>query len=231
MGVILPSISGVDTWIGCNLIAFACGLFAFVLGVLAVIPILKSSKRLLGQGRAVVGLILGSLVILIALFTVLVMPCDSRDQETYKAAGDVQALARVVENYQTEYGRYPGQDSTNNDHLYRGDEYRLLLAALRGSNLVWNGKPSNPRGVVFLSVNDRSIVTTNSGGTAQTGEMADPWGNRYEVVADWNGDNKIAAPLADGEAVPNRGVVVWSYGPKGKPVANPADKTHIRSWR
>ena len=66
--------------------------------------------------------------------------------------------------------------------------------------------------------------------------MTDPWGNHYEVVADWNFDNKIDNPAntADAGNVFNRGVAVWSYGPngaKGITTQNNADGTHIRSWK
>ena len=139
-------------------------------------------------------------------------------------------LAFAVEHYQVEYGYYPGQNASNGDHRYTGDEYRLLLATLQGSNFVWHGRSSNPRGITFLSFDQRSLVATNTGGTAQPSELADPWGNRYEVVADWNGDGRIDAPLADGEAV-QKPVAVWSYGRRGKAVDNPKDTTHIRSWK
>jgi len=221
----------VDCDIAENIYLFAvvCGLLAMALGVAALLWIRKAHGNLVGIGRANAGFLLG-IVSIIALMAIPFIP-HRIITVISKPLSEVHALAFAVEHYQTEYDKYPGQDSTNSDHLYSGDECRLLLAALRGSNLVWNGKPSNPRGIVFLSVDERSLVTTNIVGTAQVGEIADPWGNRYEVVADWNGDNKIDAPLADGEAVQRRGVAVWSYGPKGKPIANPADKTHICSWR
>jgi hypothetical protein len=227
MPIISVDISDAAT--GVSIFTAGCALLALMLGVGALTLILKSSGCLLGQGRAMAGIVLGSVFTL----TVLLLPIviGSGHESFPKAPGEVNAIACAVEHYQIEYGKFPGQDSTNSDHLYRGDECRLLLATLQGSNFVWNGKPSNPRSLAFLSVDDRSIVTTNIVGTAQVGEFADPWGNRYEVVADWNGDNKIDAPLADGEAVQRRGVAVWSYGPKGKAVDNPADKTHIRSWR
>jgi hypothetical protein len=211
------------------LVAIGSATLALFLGVVAFIRIQISSGRVAGKGRAIIGLITGAMCIAVSFSPAIIPPV--RHPETPKAATEAKCLGLAVQYYQIEYGKFPGQDSTNSDHLYSGAEGRLLLATLRGSNFVWNGKPSNPRNIVFLSISERSIVTTNSGGTAQVGELADPWGNRYEIVADWNGDGKIDAPLADGDAVPHRGVAVWSYGPKGKTVANSRDHTHIRSWR
>jgi len=226
---LLISIRNRDATTGIFFFTAGCTLCSLFLGITAWIQILKLRGLLTGQGRAVTGIVLGLLILAALLFPCFVT--RTHCPGITKERADESALTSAMEIYQAEYSLYPGQNATNRDHYYSSDEYRLLLATLRGSNFVWNGTPSNPRGIVFLSVDERSIVTTNIVGTAQVGEFADPWGNRYEVVADWNFDNKIDAPLADGEAVQQRGVAVWSYGPKGKAVANSNDSTHIRSWR
>jgi general secretion pathway protein G len=153
--------------------------------------------------------------------------------EITKARGEVHALARAVEAYQMEYSRYPGQTSAGGggDHEYRSD-YKELIGVLRGSN-VTSGAFSNPRSMIFLDVSDKSIVTNNVGGdsyAAGNGELADPWGNRYNVVADWDFDNKIDN-LADGQDVSGRGVAVWSWGHKNSTSPNANESSHIRSWK
>ena len=170
------------------------------------------------------------LTLLLALLASLMLPATCRKTEVGAVMGEVQVLKNAVHCYRVEYGSYPGQVSDTNDHIYTGDEYPLLVATLCGSNFPWNGKASNPRGTVYLSFDGHHVKTQPDGRTARVGEWADAWGNRFEVVADWNGDGTIAAPLADGEAVQDA-VAVWSYGPEAKPVANRKDSTHIRSWR
>lgn len=154
--------------------------------------------------------------------------------EITKARGEVHALARAVEAYQVEYSRYPGQTSASGggDHDYNSD-YKELIGTLRGSNIT-SGAFSNPRSMGFLEVNDKSMVTNSSGGgqyAAQNGELSDPWGNRYRVVADWNFDNKLDSPQVDGQDVSGRGVAVWSWGAKNKISADKNEPSHIRSWK
>jgi prepilin-type N-terminal cleavage/methylation domain-containing protein len=145
-----------------------------------------------------------------------------------KARGEVHALARAVEAYQTEYTRYPGQDTGGSaDHDYSTD-YKELISTLRGTNTT-GGAFSNPRTMIFLDVSDKSIATASTGGTAQPGDLADPWGNRYNVMADWNFDNKVEG--ADGQEVGGRGVAAWSWGNNNQTSPNKDEPSHIRSWK
>ena len=175
-------------------------------------------------------------ITIIALLAGLLLPAilgAMKKAEIAKAQGEVMAIAAAVEAYQVEYSKNPGQTAGSVDYQYSGSSYQDLIWALSGSNFVRNGLPSNPKSIPFLSVDSHSIVTNASGGTAQSGDLSDPWGNRYEVIADWNFDNKIDNPAnkADGMNVYNRGVAVWSYGPSGKSTVSATDSTHIRSWK
>jgi prepilin-type N-terminal cleavage/methylation domain-containing protein len=151
--------------------------------------------------------------------------------EKAKAQGEVNAIATAIEQYQIEYSKFPNQTGTSSgDHQYGASEYINLIAALRGSNFMWGGSSyANTRGHVFLSVDEKSIVASNASGTAAVGMLSDPWGNRYEIIADWNFDNRIDNPMADGSRVAGRGVAVWSRGPKG--IVTAGDPSHIRSWK
>jgi len=179
-------------------------------------------------------------ITIIALLAGLLLPVivgAIKKAEIHKALGEVTAIAAALEHYQVEYSKYPGQTSggSGSDHQYAGggggSEYAKLINVLRGTNYdtTW----SNPRSVVFLSVDDRSMSTNSNGSgsySAQPGEMADPWGDHYEVIADWNFDNQIDS--ADQVKVTGRGVAVWSYGPW---TANDTPKLgagkNIHSWK
>jgi general secretion pathway protein G len=181
-------------------------------------------------------------ITIIALLAGLLLPVIAgaiKKAEIHKALGEVTAIAMAVEHYQVEYTKYPGQTAgAVSDHQYSaggmGSEYYKLINVLRGTNFdaTW----SNPRGIVFLSVDDRSIATNSIGApgsySAQNQEMTDPWGDHYEVIADWNFDNRIDSPLADGVKVGGRGVAVWSYGPwtaNSLPAAGSGKNIH--SWK
>jgi prepilin-type N-terminal cleavage/methylation domain-containing protein len=174
-------------------------------------------------------------ITIIALLAGLLLPViigAIKKAEIAKAKSEVAAIATAVDQYQVEYGKYPGQSSSSaQDHPYSGD-YQNLINTLRGNDLKIGGY-TNPRGMVFLSVEDTNKAMTAS--AALNFVMYDPWGNRYGVIADWNYDGKIDKPAnqADGGNVYGRGVAVWSYGPnaKGTLKQDANDGTHIRSWK
>lgn len=182
-------------------------------------------------------------ITIIALLAGLLLPVivgAIRKAEIHKAVGEVTAIAIAVEHYQVEYSKYPGQTAagSGSDHQYAagggGSEYAKLINVLRGTNYdtTW----SNPRGIVFLSVDDRSMASNSLGSgsfSAQSGEMADPWGDHYEVIADWNFDNRIDTPLADQVKVTGHGAAVWSYGPWSAPNDLPklGAAKNIHSWK
>jgi prepilin-type N-terminal cleavage/methylation domain-containing protein len=154
--------------------------------------------------------------------------------EKTRAINEVNAIAAAMENYLQEYSKFPNQTAGSaSDHQYGATEYKQLIDTLRGSNFTWGGSGySNPRSHVFLSVDEKNIITNSPGGgtyAARSQELSDPWGNRYQIIADWNFDNKISSPMADGATVNGRSVAVWSLGPKSSTMVG--DATHIRSWK
>ncbi|MCX7008407.1 MAG: prepilin-type N-terminal cleavage/methylation domain-containing protein [Kiritimatiellaeota bacterium] len=158
-------------------------------------------------------------ITIIALLAGLLLPViigAIKKAEIAKAKGEVNAIAVAVEHYQNEYSKYPGQTSGGGDHQYNNaTDYKNLIATLQGSNFTWvSSGYSNPRGNVFLSVDEKSIAASNATANAAVGF-----------------DNKISSPMADGSIVSGRGVAVWSYGPSGKATVSATDSTHIRSWK
>ncbi len=171
-------------------------------------------------------------ITIIALLAGLLLPAvlnAIKKAEMTKAKGEVSALANAVDAYYHEYSKYPGQTAATADYLYNStpQDYIFLVATLRGTNITtWSTSGnqaglSNPKQIAFLSVDERSIATN---GTYQY-QFVDPWGVPYNVIADWNFDNKIDNPAkqADGMNVYNKGVAVWSAGP--------STNNSLRSWK
>ena len=157
--------------------------------------------------------------------------------EVAQARSDVKLIELALLGYLSEYGKFPGQpDQATQDHLY-SDDYLMVIATLRGSNVTGaatdflNGGwvNQNPRQKVFLDISDKNFVKSNAVGTAQKNELADPWANRYQVRANWTMSGITTE--ADGEILTNRSVAVWSWGPTTNMVANARDSSHVRSWR
>jgi len=215
------------------------GIPALILGIIALNKVGKSAGTLTGKGFGIAGIVMGGLSfillpVVLGILSGLLFPAVARastQAKMAKAQVEVLALNQAMQAYYTEYGKWPGQTAASGDHHYAGPEYQQLLDTLQGRNGDRTGGWSNPRQLVFLSVSDKSSAAQSSRGTAQPGEFADPWDNRYEIVADWNYDNRIDSPLADGGALQSHGLAIWSYGPDRTTTPNPTKPSHIRSWR
>ena len=204
-------------------------------------------------------------IAIIAILAGLLLPAvigGVKRAELTQAKSEVSLLATAMTAYLNDYSKFPGQSLTITglgviDHTYT--DYNLLVATLRGTNHMsksgyaikdmlgtadcnsnWNNQ--NSRNKVYLNVSDKSIATNGTENlddaiVATKGDLADPWGNRYVVVADWSMDGKVSA---DGETV-FRKVAVWSWGPDVSAVPpsvaarasyfSPTNTSHIRSWR
>ena len=98
---------------------------------------------------------------IIALLAGLLLPVvlgAIKRAEIAKADGEAKAIAAAVEHYQVEYSKYPGQNAGTGDKQYSGADYKNLIGTLTGSNINWNSANSNPRGIVFLSVDQKSMA-------------------------------------------------------------------------
>lgn len=191
-------------------------------------------------------------IVIIAILSGLLLPAvigGIKKGEITHAQSDVKLIAAAMSAYLVDYNKYPGQHQNigggYTDKKY--DYYWRLTATLRGSNFPGgsvatmlgtsgnNWLNQNPKNKVYLQVPDSSISTNGteidaSAITATRGDLMDPWGNRYVVVADWSQDGKVTA---DGETI-LQPVAVWSWGPNTDPtnlVDNAKNPNHIRSWR
>jgi len=200
-----------------------------------------------GGGRAFTMIELLVVIAIIAILAGLLLPAvigGIKRAEITQAQTEVKLLAAALTSYLNDYSKFPGQaalSGASTDHTYT--DYYMLIATLRGTNLAgtaqdllgltgnfWNNQ--NPRKKVYLQVSEKSIATNGTINTADAtvatlGDLADPWGNRYRVVADWSMDGQV---FADNETV-FRTVAVWSWGSDTSFTPNSTNTAHVRSWR
>ncbi|MCX7008406.1 MAG: hypothetical protein NTY53_14350, partial [Kiritimatiellaeota bacterium] len=177
-----------------------------------------------------------------------------------QAQTECKLIAAAMNAYRSDYGKWPAEYPGRATSKAAYWDYADVISTLRGSNKTGtvqdqlglsgnNWANQNPKQRIYLQVSERSIVTNTSGtaGTysgsiaandypyaATAGMLADPWGNKYVVLPDWDMDGEIKG--ADGETSIRASVAVWSWGPNPTPGPNgtlesPTNTTHIRSWR
>ena len=193
-------------------------------------------------------------ITIISLLVGLLLPAvisGIQKGEVAQARTYVRLIERAMLDYVSDYQYYPSQPEQNmatQPNAYFYPNYLQVIACLQGSNIT--GSATNPRGRVYLDIANKSFVTNSTTGStswgnggllveAQMGELADPWGNRYVIAANWQMNG--AMNNIDGDPTVRKLVAVWSWGPTNKP-ANVAtesgnatmcqnDTTHVRSWR
>jgi len=94
-----------------------------------------------------------------------------------QARNDVNQIAMAFKAFQLEYGRLPGTGTSD------GAAPNDWVTTLTSTNTF------NPRGIVFF---EPKVAKGGKGGLDGT-VYKDPWGGVYQVILDFNYDNKIAA--------------------------------------
>ena len=100
-----------------------------------------------------------------------------------QAKNDVTQIATAVIAYETEYGKLPAITPQTADATVDALATNGIIGILMGIDAV-----NNPRGIVFLEVQDVSKKKGKSG-IGSNGYFCDPWGNTYKIALDYNYDN------------------------------------------
>jgi prepilin-type N-terminal cleavage/methylation domain-containing protein len=137
-----------------------------------------------------------------------------------KAQQEIKSVELGIKAYQSEYGKFPLQDSMT-EHAYTAD-YIDLMNTLAGVNTN-----ANPRRIAFIELPQASMINNM---------FVDPWQKPYQVVADWSMDNIVTLAASNNytpAALTGRVVAVWSFGPDGKGGSSPANANNdnLTSWK
>jgi type II secretory pathway pseudopilin PulG len=139
-----------------------------------------------------VALALVLLGLILASITVL---RESADREEVEAR--LQLIERAMQDYRTEYGRWPCQDQGQRDRTYTNSA--CIVTALL----------NNPKRRPFIELDDIE---------SDRGMLLDPWSRSYVVATDDNGDGVVRlcctnAGIVLSTALQHRAVAVMSWGP------------------
>jgi prepilin-type N-terminal cleavage/methylation domain-containing protein len=187
--------------------------------------------------RAVRGFTLVELLVVITIIVILAGAGFSAGNSAIQKAKKTTCLAAAtaiesaVNNFYTEYGSMPSDEST--DTVFVTDEAAGidLLKALLGMD-----KTLNPRGLKFLSAKEgksnKNGLIYNSSSTDVSG-MFDPWGGPFNVMMDLDYDEKVVVqPKGAGNLSANlngRRVAVWSDGADGISASGKA-ADDVKTW-
>jgi hypothetical protein len=185
-------------------------------------PVRGSFRELPGAFKWLV-LLLG-LFAGIALFNSLFFArFDGGPMPRQNAKNDASLIARALESYLAEYGKFPAEGVGNVNSAE-------LMNRLAGT--IPND-PINFREVVFIEV---PKARKHGNGAEMEGEMftsgyKDSWGNDYEIRIDNEGGAKSYDGKVEGPAgVVKKSVIVWSRGDPKKRDKYDDPAKWIKSW-
>lgn len=136
-----------------------------------------------------------------------------------QAKNDVTQIATAITAYETEYGRLPGTNSSDNEATVTKTLVETLTA--QSTN-------DNPRKITFIEVNSWK---KGKSGTNASGDFLDPWGGSYYVALDYNYDNSLTGVGTNNTNVRKK-VAVWNdpASQKDNPSAGQKTRRYVNSW-
>ncbi len=183
--------------------------------------------------RALRGFTLVELLVVITIIVILAGAGFSAGNSAIQKAKKTTCLAAAtaiesaVNNFYTEYGSMPSDESTDTVFVTNATPGVNLLKALLGLEPSTASPMYNPRKLKFLSakqskskprdeVKRDGIVYENDGVTPEG--MYDPWGGPFNIIMDLDYDERISVKTkaeTTTATLNGRRVAVWSDGADG----------------
>jgi hypothetical protein len=160
--------------------------------------------------------------ICLTAYILLRVPTVSVDhQEKLQTQTSATDLMRAIEDYYLDHRRLP-EAAKDEEQQTEGEEGRNLLRILLALDAQGKNLPSN-KWIRYLCVEETTSkqmggLLYQDRGTNQIPQgLYDAWGRPFHVKFDTDNDQQIQDPLARGDVVRNKVVIVYSYGKDGKP--------------
>jgi len=136
-----------------------------------------------------------------------------------QAKNDVTQIATAITAYETEYGRLPGSNSSDNEATVT----KTLVETLTAQNTN-----DNPRKITFIEINSWK---KGKSGTNSSGDFLDPWGGNYYVALDYDYDNSLTGVGTNNTNVRKK-VAAWNdpSSQKDNPSAGQKTRRYVNSW-
>ena len=141
-------------------------------------------------------LVMGIIAILVGLLFPVVIGMNTRSRQK-QALAETRTILVAIKAYRQEYGKWPAQVQSATDKTYVTDNYRVIQPLLGNNPNDLNGRPTNPKSKIFLS------LQVNSVNPDYAGNYLDPWGIPYVICMDENGDNKLSIACVQSYVVSN----------------------------
>lgn len=138
-----------------------------------------------------------------------------------QAKNDVTQLATAVTAYETEYGRLPGSNSSDN---------KATVTKALVETLTAQSTNDNPRKITFIEINSWK---KGKSGTNASGDFLDPWGGSYYVALDYDYNNTLGVSIGTNNSNNVRKkVAVWNdpSTQKDNPSTGQKTRRYVTSW-